>query len=511
MLSHPDADSLKTLHQFGCGVLPRGAFDSFSHSKVTQIASPVDAVISLLVASHGNQSFVDWALGNLAHIKNIIEPDLDEEFPIFRANYLNYDGHWPWAHPIPETYFLPNHLAERQKLIAEKVGDLTMHSAPKPPTPVCPDVDYTLDPMMEEYEQFSPRHILPNLRIWSVPGAFEDVKMNLVYLQSPCTTKTNCEDDQTSILSLVWRIEFEMRDNWYEAYVDAFNPARIHSVVDWVTDYAPHQAALFPDANLVNPVLPERIPDPFYPHPLEGELPVLMDFSSVHTLQEAPNFGIFWHIRRIINEWIDYLMNPSQWLYWRPYLRYYEHFEMEPQCSSHAGQFSDTSRPKMSELDKNGIPRTEYFVWPFGLNNPDEGERKVISNPNDKIASRLGWHATPESQDPNGDTGNVGSSIYYWDEEQMYGHERNTPVCQFATTWGNNVSLHGERHELNFDRGHQVQAQENWAGDYSWYMNYRPAKPISIGSTSQLDDLSIEKGKMAYPQNDIDLAITQAF
>lgn len=85
------------------------------------------------------------------------------------------------------------------------------------------------------HDSGAPVEILTN-----VPGTESPVKATLAYVQNPCTEESACEAGQTSTLSLVWRLEVEMHDNWYEAYVDALLPTRIKAVVDWVSDYSPH-------------------------------------------------------------------------------------------------------------------------------------------------------------------------------------------------------------------------------------------------------------------------------
>ncbi|KAF8315785.1 Fungalysin metallopeptidase-domain-containing protein [Cantharellus anzutake] len=68
----------------------------------------------------------------------------------------------------------------------------------------------------------------PTVEVRNVPGAVNPVKAKLVYVQSP-----NLEDTQ---LTLTWKFEIEMQDNWYEAYIDVSHPSHIHTVVDWTSD-----------------------------------------------------------------------------------------------------------------------------------------------------------------------------------------------------------------------------------------------------------------------------------
>ncbi len=71
----------------------------------------------------------------------------------------------------------------------------------------------------------------------NLPGTKSPVKALPTYIQTPCTD--SCVDGQLSVLNFVWRLEVEMQDNWYEAYVDAFSPTRIMKVVDWASDAKP--------------------------------------------------------------------------------------------------------------------------------------------------------------------------------------------------------------------------------------------------------------------------------
>ncbi|CAE6440229.1 unnamed protein product [Rhizoctonia solani] len=69
----------------------------------------------------------------------------------------------------------------------------------------------------------------PTAIISGLPGSVNPVKARVVYVQSPT------EDNETE-LHAVWRMEVEMQDNWYEAYVSASDPSSIVSVVDWASD-----------------------------------------------------------------------------------------------------------------------------------------------------------------------------------------------------------------------------------------------------------------------------------
>jgi len=78
-------------------------------------------------------------------------------------------------------------------------------------------------------------------KIQGLPGAVNPGPVKLVYVQSP--------DMESTRLILAWKLEVEMEDNWYKAYMDAVHPSHIHSVVDWVADspVAPTQKELEPE------------------------------------------------------------------------------------------------------------------------------------------------------------------------------------------------------------------------------------------------------------------------
>ncbi|KAG8844046.1 Fungalysin/Thermolysin Extracellular metalloproteinase 5 [Tulasnella sp. 330] len=98
---------------------------------------------------------------------------------------------------------------------------------------------------------------LPTEILHNVPHTESPVKVQMSYVQTPCG-EDECADGASSRLNLVWRLEVEMQDNWYEAYVDAQTPSRIMSVVDWVSDSSAHaQSKCWPgtkDDELTAPV-----------------------------------------------------------------------------------------------------------------------------------------------------------------------------------------------------------------------------------------------------------------
>lgn len=172
---------------------------------------------------------------------------------------------------------------------------------------------------------FAPQDSPVEFLVDQVPDAISPVRAKMAYVQVP-----NTEGEMH--LTLVWKFEVEMQDNWYEAAVSAASPHRIISVVDWASD--------------------------------------------------AP-------------------------------------------------------------IPKPSLPPATYNVFPWGINDPVEGNRTLAKENYDPLASPVGWHAIPFANDPSlrGVRFRKNSSFY-----------RNT-----TTTWGNNVF-----------------AQENWEGQNSYIDNYRP-------------------------------------
>jgi extracellular elastinolytic metalloproteinase len=87
------------------------------------------------------------------------------------------------------------------------------------------------------------------------------------------------------------------------------------------------------------------------------------------------------------------------------------------------------------------VPGT-YNIFAWGINDPSVGNRSIVKEPFDSIASPVGWHTLPFAHDPQSEGSRRKSSEFY----------RNT-----TTTWGNNVFAH-----------------ENWEGRNAWVDNIRP-------------------------------------
>lgn len=70
----------------------------------------------------------------------------------------------------------------------------------------------------------------PSLQLHNVPGALSPVKARQAYVQVPDVTTGGMK------LALVWDLEIETENNWFNAHVDAYSTETVHSVHDWVSD-----------------------------------------------------------------------------------------------------------------------------------------------------------------------------------------------------------------------------------------------------------------------------------
>jgi extracellular elastinolytic metalloproteinase len=89
------------------------------------------------------------------------------------------------------------------------------------------DMDAVLDRMSLA---FTSDEIHDTVTISNLPGTLSPVKARIVYVQTPT------EKNDATELHAAWRIEVEMTDNWYEAYVSASDPSTIISSIDWASD-----------------------------------------------------------------------------------------------------------------------------------------------------------------------------------------------------------------------------------------------------------------------------------
>ncbi|EJT98263.1 hypothetical protein DACRYDRAFT_24721 [Dacryopinax primogenitus] len=75
----------------------------------------------------------------------------------------------------------------------------------------------------------------PAVEIHNVPHTTGSVKAQLAYVQTP-----HPEEENMTVLNLVWHLTVPMEDNAYEAFMSATRANRLISVVDWVSDaYVP--------------------------------------------------------------------------------------------------------------------------------------------------------------------------------------------------------------------------------------------------------------------------------
>ncbi|KAJ7280229.1 Fungalysin metallopeptidase-domain-containing protein [Mycena rebaudengoi] len=109
--------------------------------------------------------------------------------------------------------------------------------AATPKDQVVNDILSNYETHMENMIEISEAHFAPSdepqyILVDNVPDTVSPVKAKLAYVQVPGKKADSVH------LSLVWKFEVEMEDNWYEAAVSATAPHRIISVVDWASDAA---------------------------------------------------------------------------------------------------------------------------------------------------------------------------------------------------------------------------------------------------------------------------------
>jgi extracellular elastinolytic metalloproteinase len=108
---------------------------------------------------------------------------------------------------------------------------------------------------------------------------------------------------------------------------------------------------------------------------------------------------------------------------------------------------------------------THYRVYPFGLNDPSEGDQKLLTDPHDPIASPSGWQVQ---------TNVKGRSVIY------------------NETVGNNVYAH-----------------ENFEGGNSWKNNQRPQGVVTADGHMSFDYTA--RVDVDEPKTYIDAAVTNLF
>ncbi|BEJ12624.1 hypothetical protein CspHIS471_0210840 [Cutaneotrichosporon sp. HIS471] len=115
-----------------------------------------------------------------------------------------------------------------------------------------------------------------------------------------------------------------------------------------------------------------------------------------------------------------------------------------------------------------------YHVFPWGVNDPQEGKTKVEVRPWDSVASPFGWHEFPTTSNP-------------WDHK-FKGSTRDGNMTTVASTVGNNVVAH-----------------EDWEGRNNFLDNYRPVSKdfVFVYPYGEPDG--------AAPKKYIDMVVTQLF
>ncbi|KAG8895819.1 Fungalysin/Thermolysin Extracellular metalloproteinase 5 [Tulasnella sp. 403] len=155
--------------------------------------------------------------------------------------------------------------------------------------------------------------------------------------------------------------------------------------------------------------------------------------------------------------------------------------------------------PTKPDVDENGVRKTTYKIWPWGVNDPTEGKRDILKLPYDKIASPLGWHAIPSKHNPGNEDSPFSENFFPpfplpWKHKNGGGDKADDVICNFTTTWGNNV-----------------QAQENWEGRNNWVRNYRPEGHNNLTFVFPYGAGKKHDGETVDPHSYIDLTITQLF
>jgi extracellular elastinolytic metalloproteinase len=141
------------------------------------------------------------------------------------------------------------------------------------------------------------------------------------------------------------------------------------------------------------------------------------------------------------------------------------------------------NRPKPKPTEPGPI----YYVFPWGTNDPQEGNRTTVieSKTADKLASPNGWHSIPLANLPSGLVSFAPLPIP--DKDQ---------IANFSTTIGNNVF-----------------AQENWEGLNRFVTNYRPDAGHSLNFTypyNPQDKGTIDE-RMKEAKKHINATVTQLF
>lgn len=148
-----------------------------------------------------------------------------------------------------------------------------------------------------------------------------------------------------------------------------------------------------------------------------------------------------------------------------------------------AHDFSDLEYKVRTKIAKDGKQKPtkppkgkkySYGVFPWGVNDPQEGKYSVEVEPWDNVASPLGWHEFPTSSNP-------------WDHK-FKGSSTKGNMTTVASTVGNNVVAH-----------------EDWEGRNNFLENYRPVNEDMVF----VYDYGEPDGDA--PKKYIDMVVTQLF
>lgn len=137
---------------------------------------------------------------------------------------------------------------------------------------------------------------------------------------------------------------------------------------------------------------------------------------------------------------------------------------------------SDSPMPVRAPIPKEPSGAI-YNVFPWGMNDPSEGNRSIEKENFDSLASPLGWHVLPYANDPQSSGALQGKGY------------RNT-----TTTLGNNVIAH-----------------ENWQGQNAWVNNYRPDGTKDLEFDFEYDPQANATDPLKEARKYIDTAVTQLF
>lgn len=140
---------------------------------------------------------------------------------------------------------------------------------------------------------------------------------------------------------------------------------------------------------------------------------------------------------------------------------------------------SDSPMPVRAPVPKEPRSRATYNVFSWGTNDPSEGNRTIVRENYDTLASPVGWHSLPYTNDP----------------QSSGGLKTKTGFRNTTTTWGNNVFAH-----------------ENWEGENGWVDNYRPDGGEDLEFDFEYDPQYTPKpGALAEAKKYIDAVVTQLF